>query len=112
MAYDEKLNERIRSILAEKKIRYEAKKMFGGICFLVKEKMCAGVVENKLMVRIDPDIYEDSLKKKGCSEMNFSGRPMKGFVFVTDEGIKTKKDLTGWIDKALEFNPKAVRKNS
>lgn len=61
------------------------------------------------MARIDPEIYEDSLKRKGCEEMDFSGKPMKGFVFINEEGTKAMKDLKYWIEKALEFNPKAKK---
>ncbi len=59
------------------------------------------------MARIDPDIYENVLSKKGCREMDFTGRPMKGYVFVSAEGIDKDKDLENWIQFCLDFNPKA-----
>ena len=59
------------------------------------------------LARIDPDIYEESLLKEGCREMDFTGRPMKGFVFVDPEGVDLDKDLESWIQWGLDFNPQA-----
>lgn len=106
MPYNEELALRVgKSINTHHKI--ELKKMMGGITFMVNNKMCVGVLNDDLMVRIDPDIYEDALAKKGCREMNFTGKPMKGFVFVGPEGTKTQKDLEYWIGLALRYNDKA-----
>jgi TfoX/Sxy family transcriptional regulator of competence genes len=107
MAYDEHLNDRIRQVFIHKKIPFEEKKMMGGICYLVDDKMCVGVVKEKLMARIDPEIYDEAMKRPGCREMDFTHRPMKGFVFVEPEGTDMDADLETWIDLALEFNPKA-----
>ena len=107
MPYSEHLAERIAAVLRERKIRFEEKKMMGGICFMVDDKMCCGVVDEKLMARIGPDVYEEALDRPGCSEMNFTGRPMKGYVFVQDEGIDMDDDLDYWIELCLDFNPKA-----
>jgi TfoX/Sxy family transcriptional regulator of competence genes len=107
MAYEEFLAERILRAFREKGIHVEAKKMMGGICYLVNDKMCAGIVKNKLMARIDPAIHDECLKKKGCHEMDFTGRPMKGFVFVDPEGIDTEDELSEWIQICLDYNPKA-----
>ena len=107
MAYDEYLADRIRSVLDEKKVNYEEKKMMGGLTFMVNDKMCLGIVKEDMMARIDPDVYEESLLKKGCKEMKFTGRPMKGFVFIEPHGIDSEEELLYWIRLALEFNPKA-----
>lgn len=107
MPYDELLADRIRNTLKEKRVVSTEKKMMGGLCFMVDDKMCVGIVKNELMARIDPEIYVQALSKKGCKEMNFTGRPMKGFVFVEPEGIDLDKDLDYWIDLCLDFNPKA-----
>ncbi|MDX1544502.1 MAG: TfoX/Sxy family protein [Christiangramia sp.] len=107
MAYDEFLADRLRRVLKEKAVPYEEKNMMGGLCFMVDDKMCVGIVGDELMARIDPDIYSDALKKKGCKEMNFTGRPMKGFVFVEPDGIDTEEDLEYWVGLCLDFNPKA-----
>ena len=106
MAYNENLAERIRAALAKKR-DVEEKKMMGGLTFMVNGKMCVGILKDDLMARIDPSAYEAALRKKGCREMNFTGRPMKGFVFVGPAGTANKKDLSYWIDLALEFNKRA-----
>ena len=67
--------------------------------------MCVGITKNNLMARIDPDIYEEALTKPGCQEMNFTGRPMKGFVFIEPEGIDMDEELEYWIQLCLDFNP-------
>lgn len=106
MAYNEKMVDRIRELLVDQK-NVEEKKMFGGVCFMVNDKMCIGVNENEIMCRIDPELYESALEKKGAREMTFTGKPMKGYVFVDNEGSKSKKDLQMWVDMCLDFNSKA-----
>ncbi len=107
MAYDELLADRMRLILIEKKVNFLEKKMFGGMAFMVDEKMCVGIIKNELMVRIDPDFQDEAVKKIGCRPMDFTGRPMKGYVQVTPEGIDLDEDLAEWIQYALDFNPRA-----
>ncbi len=107
MAYDEHLADRVRQILERKHVAFEEKKMMGGLCVMIDDKMCVGVVKNELMARINPDIYEDSLTKKGCKEMNFTGRAMKGFVFIDAEGTDMEDDLEYWVQLCLDFNPLA-----
>ncbi len=107
MAYDEFLAERIRRVFNEIHVPFEEKKMMGGVCYLISDKMCVGVVKNQLMARIDPEIQDEALTRKGCKEMDFTHRPMKGFVFVEPEGTDMDKDLEYWIRLALEYNPKA-----
>jgi len=107
MAYNEFLSDRIKQFFKEKAVYFEEKEMMGGLTFMVEQKMCVGVVKNSLMVRIDPDIYENVLGKKGSREMDFTKRPMKGFVFVDPEGYDLDSDLEYWINLALEYNPKA-----
>lgn len=152
MAYNEDLVKRVSALLSLIKM-VEEKKMFGGLTFMVNGKMCVGVSNNDLMVRLDPEVYnrfvktpgfqtgdedearfqdfavrsgealeslkfkktadsrsaeayETALQKTGCKEMKFTGKPMKGFVFVSPEGTKNEKDLNYWIDLALDFNEK------
>ena len=107
MAYDEYLADRINRIMIKKHIAFEEKKMMGGLGYLVDDKMFMGIVKGALMARIDPDFQEEALSKPGCREMDFTHRPMKGFVFVDPEGIDREDDLEYWIDKCLEFNPRA-----
>jgi TfoX/Sxy family transcriptional regulator of competence genes len=113
MAYNDKLASRVREALASKR-KVKEKKMMGGLTFMVNDKMCIGILQEDLMLRIDPGIYEIVLEKHGCREMNFTGRPMKGFVFVSEDGYKTKKDFDYWINLALDYNKKAKasRKNN
>ena len=106
MPYDEKLANRIRERLAELD-NVEEKKMMGGLCFMVNDKMCVGIMKDDLMCRIDPEVYESSLEKTGCKEMALGGKTMKGYVLVDETGTRTKKDLECWVHLALEFNPKA-----
>ncbi|MBI3110782.1 MAG: TfoX/Sxy family protein, partial [Ignavibacteriales bacterium] len=101
MAYSEQLAERMRRLLPSAKVT--EKKMMGGLTFMVNGKMCVGILKNDLMVRLNPAVYDVALKRKGCREMNFTGKPMRGFVFVNPKGTSTKKDLGYWIDLALDF---------
>ncbi len=103
MPYNEVLAARVRKVLHGVR-RVEEKKMMGGLTFMVSGRMCVGIVNNDLMARIDPARYEEALQRKGCREMDFTGRPMKGFVFVGPEGTSDKRSLTRWIGLALEFN--------
>lgn len=107
MAYDELLADRIRNTLNEKKVESRELKMMGGLCFMVDEKMCVGIVKNMLMARIGEEAYESALSKKGVQPMDFTGRPMKGYVFIEPEGVDMEEDLTYWIQKCLDFNPLA-----
>jgi hypothetical protein len=108
MPYSEQLAERVREALRERRIAFEEKPMMGGLCFMVQGKMCLGVEKLRLMARIDPDEYQAALGREGCVPMDFTGRPMRGFVFVNPEGIDSRQQLQNWVDLALEFNPRAV----
>jgi hypothetical protein len=79
--------------------------MMGGLVFMVDDKMCLGIVKNEMMARINPDIYEKSLHKNGCNEMNFTGKVMKGFLFLTPEAIDMDNDLEYWVQLCLDYNP-------
>ena len=107
MAYDEHLAERVKKVLKEKRVRYEEKRMMGGLCIMVKDKMCMGIEKHKLMARIGPDAYQAALKKKGCHEMNFTGRPMNGYVYVDPKAIDLDNELEYWVQLCLDYNPKA-----
>ena len=106
MAFDEALAERIRQKLAG--IRgVEEKKMMGGLTFMLHDKMCLGIVKDELMCRIDPAIHDEVIKKKGCRTMDFTNRPMKGFIFVDQSGMKSEKEFNYWVELALDFNRNA-----
>jgi TfoX/Sxy family transcriptional regulator of competence genes len=106
MPYNDHLANRVREqLLSIRKV--EEKKMMGGLTFMVNNKMCVGILNDDLMARIDPEVYDSVLEKRGCRPMDFTGKPMKGFVFVSPEGTRTKKDLEYWINLSLAFNKKA-----
>jgi len=107
MAYDEHLADRIRQGFAELHVTAQEKKMMGGLCFMVNDKMCAGIVGKTLMARIDPALYEQALVRPGAREMDFTGRPMKGFVIVEPERIDDDADLLYWLRLCLDYNPRA-----
>ncbi len=102
MAYNEKLADRVREKLVDVP-KIEEKKMMGGLCFLYKTKMCCGVVKDDLMVRVVEGRYEEALSHPYGREMDFTGRPLKGFVFVAPDGFKKEKDLTYWVNMGIEF---------
>lgn len=107
MAYDEYLADRVRQIFSERHVPTEEKKMMGGLCFMVNDKMCAGIVGETLMARIDPELYPQALSRPGARQMDFTGRPMQGFVFVEGEGIDADEDLQHWLQLCLDYNPRA-----
>ncbi|WP_405562715.1 TfoX/Sxy family protein [Polaribacter sp. Asnod6-C07] len=107
MAYNEFLADRIAQFFIDKKVSFNEKKMFGGTCFMINDKMCVGVMKDEIMARIHPDKYEESLKKEGCKEMNFTGITMKGYVFLSVDAYDLEVDLHYWLQLALDFNPLA-----
>ena len=96
------------------KFAFITKKMMGGLLFMVDDKMYVAVIKEEVMARINPNIYEESLEKEGCNEMNFTGKPMKGFVFLSEEAVDLDISLNYWLQLALDFNPlaKASKKKS
>jgi hypothetical protein len=107
MAYNEFLADRIRIILNRKSYPFTEKKMMGGLTFMIDNKMCVGIVKDDLMARIDPAVHDEALTRKGCRVMDFTHRPMKGYVFINLEGTDMDLDLESWIELALEYNPRA-----
>lgn len=109
MAYDENLAHRIRESLIDKKGVIE-KKMFGGVAFMMKDKMFVGIVKDELMVRVLLEREEDALSRPHARPMDFTGKPMKGFVYVASNGIKSKKSLDTWIEMGIEYVLKSPSK--
>lgn len=109
MAYSDYQAERIRQRLHGSG-RVEEKEMMGGLAFMLNGHMCMGLNrdrttgEDRLMIRVDKDRYEELLKMKGCREMDFTGKPMRGFLFVYPEGYDLDEDLDSWTEQALAFN--------
>jgi TfoX/Sxy family transcriptional regulator of competence genes len=102
MAYDEGLAQRIRDLFADDPGVVE-KKMFGGLAFIVQGHMCVGVTSDELMVRVGPEQYEEALQLPHARKMDFTGRPLRGFIYVSEDGIESDKDLQAWVDRALSF---------
>ena len=104
MPYNEKLADRTRAFIALTYKKVEEKKMFGGLCFMVNDKMCVGVENERMMLRIDPAKYEEVMEMEGCRPMDFTGKVMKGFVFVDANVLNTKRKLEYWLNLALEYH--------
>jgi TfoX/Sxy family transcriptional regulator of competence genes len=102
MAYDEGLAERVREQVTGRKGVTE-KHMFGGVCWLLDGKMFVGIAKQSLMARIGPDAYDTALAKKHVRVMDFTGKPMKGYVFVDPGGLDSDRELAGWIDGCMKF---------
>lgn len=102
MAYDEGLAERIRDALSERDDVVE-RKMFGGLAFMLSGNMSVGIVGDELMVRVGSDAYESSLARPHARKMDFTGRAMKGMVYVATAGFEADSDLHAWIDRGLAF---------
>jgi len=107
LAYNEQLAARLRQILKNQTLPVDEKRMMGGLTFMVNDKMCVGIVNDDLMARIAPEDYESALLKEGCRLMDFTGRPMKGFVFLDSLATNSDQDLNYWVQLALTFNDRA-----
>ena len=106
MAYSEKLADRLREALMDLP-EVEEKKMFRGVTFMVKEKMCICVSGDRLMCRFDPALHDMVVEKEGVQAMIMNGREYKGFVYVDGEAVKTKKAFDYWVELCLDFNERA-----
>jgi TfoX/Sxy family transcriptional regulator of competence genes len=106
MAYNENLADRIRQKLADLE-NIEEKQMMGGLTFMYNNKMCIGIIADEMMCRIDPTLQDLVLEKRGCRTMDFTKRPMKGYVMVDESGMKTQKEFDYWVNLCLAFNNKA-----
>lgn len=104
MAYDEKLAQRVRDLIELTHIISEEKEIFKGLCFMVDDKMCVAVHTDEIMVRIDPALDGEVKEMQGCKAMQMKGKDIKGYYFVSDTVLKTKKQLDYWIQLALVYN--------
>ena len=102
MAYNGQLADRVRNVL----VRYEGlieQKMFGGLCFMLRGNMCCGIVKDDMIVRVGPDQYERLLAEPYARPMDFTGRAMKGFVFVRPDGYRSDEALAKWVKRGVDF---------
>ena len=113
MPFNDETVLRIREFFLDKGADFYEKKMFGGICFMVDNKMCCATHLNKktgedmLMCRIGPDAHEAALEKDYVVPMEFTGKPMIGYIYVYEGGFSTARDLTYWLQLCLDYNPVA-----
>ena len=102
MAYDEALANRIRFAVADI-VGVAERKMFGGVCFTVDGHMAFGVQDRDLMVRVGPDDYSGALSRAQTRPMDFTGKPMKGYIYVSEAGLKRRDHLIRWVKQAANF---------
>ena len=102
MAYDESLARRVRQSLRSKR-QVTERNMFGGVAFMLRGHMFVGVTGKDLMARVGPVNYSSALAKKGAREMDFTGRPMRGYVFVDPEALSSSADLKRWVGLCADF---------
>jgi TfoX/Sxy family transcriptional regulator of competence genes len=102
MTYDEKLAARIRGVLP-KTTGIAEEKMFGGVAFLLDGKMFVGVANKDLMVRVGPEAYETALARPHVRPMDFTGRPLTGYIYVNATGSRTDDAVADWVQQAMQF---------
>ena len=102
MAYDEELAQRVRRLLGPLE-NIQERKMFGGLAFMLNGNMCCGVERDNLVIRTGPDTYEDALARPHARVFDFTGRPMRGFVYVGSEGLADQAALSDWLEMAVAF---------
>ncbi len=102
MAYDEALAQRVRALLADDSTIAE-RKMFGGLAFMLRGNMCCGVQNDELMVRVGPEAYDDAVARPHAREMDFTGRPLRGLVYVSAAGLRTRKALVTWVERGVRY---------
>lgn len=106
MPYNDVLANRVKQALGSVR-PIEEKRMFGGIAFMVRGKMCVSAGKDRIMCRIDPAIHDAALQRKGSRTVVMKGRQFRGYVYVDAEAVKTKGDLDYWVGLALDYNKKA-----
>lgn len=102
MAFDEALAERVRALFAGVDGVRE-QKMFGGLSFLVGGHMCCGLTGEDLVVRVGPEAYEEALEQPHARKMDFTHRPLRGFVYVAPAGTGSDESLAAWVARGLSY---------
>lgn len=111
MAYNEVLSLRVEKQLLQQNINFVAKKMFGGIAFMINDKMCIGIVKNELMLHVLDEEYESLLEENQVRPMDFTGKVMKGFLFIEEEALTKEESLLHWVKFGLDFAEKGIVKS-
>ena len=107
MAYNQHMADRMRELIATRTSNVTEKKMFGGLCFLVDDKICVAAKSDQMFLRIAPELYEKALEEDGCEPMIRAGKQMKGYFYVHYDQLRTHQQLAHWVNLALDFNPLA-----
>ena len=102
MAYDEDLASRVRVVMANRR-QVEEKRMFGGLTFMVEGHMCCGVIDRDLVVRVGPQAHTGTVTLPHARPMDFTGKPLRGMVYVSAKGTCADADLEAWVDRGLAF---------
>jgi len=102
MAHDEVLELRIQAVLGDRP-NLEAKRMFGGVGFMLQGNMACAVYDGYLIVRVGPDRYQEALDEPHAREFDMTGRPRRGWVTVATEGVETEQELCAWVQKGVDF---------
>jgi TfoX/Sxy family transcriptional regulator of competence genes len=110
MAYNEELVFRTKKLLIQENVIFQEKKMFGGYAFMINDKMCVGIIKEELMVRVMEEFYEALLEENYAKPMNFTGKTMKGFLFIEPEGTSTDFLVLKWIKYGLDFGERGILK--
>jgi TfoX/Sxy family transcriptional regulator of competence genes len=103
MSYNEQLAARVRAGLMTPSLVEEVK-MMGGLTFMVDGKMCVGIIKDELMVRLNPILHDEALRKNGCRAMDMMTKPMRGYVLVNSTGLPDDEALAYWLELALDYN--------
>ena len=103
MAYNEDVANAVRHALAELEVNAVERRMFGGVAFMVAGHMTVGVIGDELMVRVGKDGHERALARPHAREMDFTGKPMTGMVYVAEGGFHDDGDLRAWVQRGLDF---------
>lgn len=106
MPRDDALTSRVKAALARIP-RVKERKMFGGVTFMVRGKMCISAGKERIMCRIDPAMHDAALARKGCRTVVMGGRHYRGYVYVDAKAVRMKGDLDYWVGLALDYNNKA-----
>jgi TfoX/Sxy family transcriptional regulator of competence genes len=113
MAYDEALADRVLEVLSSRAgADITERHMFGGLAFMVRGHMCCGIVDRELMVRVGPDAYAEALAQPHARPMDFTRRPLTGFVYVSPDGLRSKRAIARWIDRALAYGRRLPAKKT
>ncbi len=110
MAYNQQIADRVERLLYDLEIAFEPKKMFGGIAFMINNKMCVAVVKDELMLRVMDELYEETVNLPFARPMDFTGKRMYGFLYIETAGFEKDQDLKTWVERGVDFGIRGIVK--